>query len=185
MDQCGLEGRQILDPLMRRVALTILLLTIVLPARAVSPDAVPLSTESCVPVTEANLAVLGSVWRSISGFVQVCKVRASDGSVPLTVTIVRIDKAGQAKLFATHSNLEIPDPVISDTNGQLVGTLPEGFPVDPPGRLRVTFADWRSGFPWRIDLYEAGQSAVSPHPLPPLQWDPLRHRFLSTNQNHS
>ena len=41
----------------------------------------------------------------------------------------------------------------------------------------MTFTDWRRGLPWRIDLFEAGVSALQPHALAPLRWDPARRAY--------
>ena len=44
--------------------------------------------------------------------------------------------------------------------------------------MRVTFTEWRDGFPQRIELYEAGESAVSPQRVPPMHWDAKANAYV-------
>lgn len=120
---------------------------------------------------------VGPEWPALAAYVQRCPVPGPDGRLALTVDIIRLDHAYAAHLFNEHPDWKVPNPILRNAAGQVLGTLPEGFPVDPPGALRVKFADWSSGLPRRIDLYEAGESAVSPHALAPLRWDQKADRY--------
>jgi hypothetical protein len=95
----------------------------------------------------------------------------------LSVAIVRIDRMQKERWFDTHHDPRIPLPVILDSASRVVGKLPEGFPADLPGALRVTFKDWRGGMPSRIDQYEAFETALPPHALAPQVWDNEMHQY--------
>ena len=137
-----------------------------------APYQVRLRPGMCHGMAPGRLASLGAGWRALGAYVQECPVRGPEGRVALTAVVVRIDRMYRAYYFNTRSMVDIPNPVLLDGTDRMVGTLPEGFPTDPPGKLRVTFKDWRGGVPWRIELYEAGESALSPHGLAPQVWAP-------------
>ena len=153
-----------------RPAAAFAIAALTLPAAA-SAYAVRLDVARCAPLALPDVATLGPEWPALAAYVQRCAVAGPDGRVALSVDIVRLDRAYAAHLFNNHPDWKVPNPILRDATGRPVGTLPEGFPVDPPGALRVRFADWIGGLPRRIDLYEAGESAVSPHALAPMQWD--------------
>ncbi len=155
---------------MRR--LTILVLAMLALPTAASAYSVRLDTARCTKLTPPQVIALGPDWSALAAYVQRCLVPGPDGRTALTVDVVRLDRAYAAHLFNAHPDQKVPDPVLRDMSGRVVGTLPEGFPVDPPGVLRVTFADWSGGRPLRIELFEAGRSAVSPERLPPMRWYP-------------
>jgi len=79
---------------------------------------------------------------------------------------------------------EPPRSLILDKHGGVIGTLPDSFPENPPGKLRVTFADWRNGWPYRIELYDSGISALPPGPLPPMLWDPQAGQYVNSRRQH-
>ncbi len=91
---------------------------------------------------------------------------------------MHLDRAYAAHLFNGRPDLTSPNPVLRDASGRVVGALPEGFPVDPPGMMRVTFTEWRDGFPQRIELYEAGESAVPPQRVSPMNWDAKANAYV-------
>lgn len=139
---------------------------------AAKPYSVRLSVRQCAPLAPQEIAKLGSAWATMSRFVERCSVPGPDRRVALTVDLIRLDKAYDVDYFATHqANLALPVPILRNAAGTAVGTLPEGFPIDPPGRLTVRFVKWRGVVPHKIELYQAGESAVSPHPVPPLLWN--------------
>ena len=142
-----------------------------LPATA-SAYSVRLDAARCSKLAAPEVVALGPDWSALAAYVQRCPVPGPDGRTALTVDVVRLDRAYAAHLFNDHPDQRVPEPVLRDAMGRPVGTLPEGFPLDPPGALRVTFADWSGGRPLRIELFEAGRSAVSPEQLPPMHWDP-------------
>ena len=159
-----------------RWAIACMLVVLAGPALA-SAYEVRLDAAACRPLAAPLAASLGPDWSALAAYVQSCPVAGPDGRTALSVDIVRLDQAYAAHRFNRNPGQHVPDPVIRDTTGQPIGTLPEGFPVDPPGKLRVTFADWDGGRPRRIELYEAGQSAVSPERLPPMHWDVRIHAY--------
>ncbi len=161
---------------MGRLPIACVLAALSLPVGA-SAYSVRLDAGRCVALPDSGIAALGPDWTALAAYVQRCSVPAPDGRPALSVDIVRLDRAYAAHLFNAHPDQKVPDPVLRDVSGHAIGTLPEGFPVDPPGALRVTFTDWSGGMPRRIELYEAGRSAVSPTRLPPLRWDPKANAF--------
>lgn len=135
-----------------------------------APYEVKLDARQCKALPDAAIAKLWPAWSALAAFVQRCPVAGPDGRLILTVDVIRFDHAAFVHAFDGHQDLRVPVPMLRDAAGQAVGSLPEGFPVDPPGKLRVTFADWRDGMPRTIRLYEAGVSALQPHAVPPLLW---------------
>lgn len=133
--------------------------------------AVQLDAARCIPLDPSTVTQLGPDWQPVARYVQRCPVAGPDGRPALSVDIVRVDHAYADGVFDAQPSLAVPTPVLHDPSGRAVGGLPEAFPADPPGALRVTFADWHGGLPRRIDLFEAGASTLPPHALPPLRWD--------------
>ncbi len=144
---------------------------------AAAPYAVQLDPARCVAISPGKLAALGPDWSALGTFAQRCPVPGSDGRVALEVDIIRIDRANRVGFFATRPDMAVPMPVLRDPSGAVVGSLPDGFPIDPPGKLRVRFTNWRSGRPLVVQLYQAGESAIAPHPLSPLRWDARAGRY--------
>jgi hypothetical protein len=62
----------------------------------------------------------------------------------------------------------MPAPLLFTPGGRLVGELPSNFPSDPPADLRVDFADWKRGLPFRIDLCVSSPGASGGQWLKPL-----------------
>ena len=143
-----------------------------------SEYAVRLDAGRCVPLAQPELAALGSAWAAFAPFAQRCPVPDPDGRAVLSVYIVRLDQAYAAHLFNGRPELTSPNPELRDAAGRVVGVLPEGFPVDPPGRMRVTFTDWQGGLPRRIELYEARADGASPQSVPPMHWDPEASSYV-------
>lgn len=140
-------------------------------AVAASPYAVTLDRRQCATPPPAVVAGLGPEWAPFASAVQRCAVRGPGGHVALTVDIVRLDRAAGADPMAGPQETPVPLPIMRDAAGRVVGTLPEQFPTDGPGRLKVRFVDWRDGVPDTVSLYQAGISALPPHRLPPQRRD--------------
>ena len=152
-----------------RWACAVLALAVTGPAQA-APYAVRLEARRCTPAA-SRAATLGPAWQALAAFIRDCPVRGPDGKLALVAVTLRIDLIDADPALRKLANLEIPDPLLLRPDGTWLGTLPEGFPTDPPGALRVTFRDWHGGLPRRIDLYEGGVSALSPHAIDPMRWD--------------
>ncbi|MGI4732281.1 MAG: hypothetical protein ACRYG8_18895 [Janthinobacterium lividum] len=140
-------------------------------AAAAAPYAVRLNTDRCAAIASDKLAGLGPEWPALGAFAQRCSIPGPDGRIALEVDIVRIDRANKVGFFDARANMRVPMPVIRDLAGKVLGSLPDGLPVDPPGRLLVRFTEWHGGRPLTIRLYQAGESAIGPHALAPLRWD--------------
>ena len=161
-----------------RILFSMLLLSLAA-AHAATYDRIALKVENCQAVAASFIATLPEEWHDVASYVQRCPVHAPDGKIALTVLVVRLDIAMfRDNLFATERSLSIPDPIILDVQDRTIGTIGDGFPIDPPDKPEITFTDWQAGFPQRVDLYQAGESAVAPHPMPSLFWDDHRHRYL-------
>ena len=161
---------------MRPIRLLTLAAAVLLAAAA--PYSVRLDVASCSALPPGRVAELGPDWSALVPYVQRCPVSGPDGHLALSVDIVRLDRAAlAADFFTAHPDQPVPLPLLRDAAGTVVGSLPEGFPIDPPGILKVRFADWRRGVPQRIDLYQAGESALPPHPVPPLRWNGAARRY--------
>lgn len=132
---------------------------------------VRLDSRQCAAMPARDVAALGPGWATLAPYVQRCRVRGPNGRVAVLVDIVRLDRALEGDFFKAHAYGDVPAPVLRDAAGRVVGHLPEGFPVQPPGELKVRFTRWRGAMPQEIMLYEAGESALAPHALPSLRWD--------------
>lgn len=141
------------------------------------PYAAKLEAQSCRAAEPALVETLGAEWHDVSAYVEACPVPGPDGKIALAVAVVRIDRMLKARWFDAHANPHIPLPVMLGNDGRIIGTLPEGFPADLPGALRVTFEDWRGATPWRIDQYEGFETALPPHALAAQVWDPNKHLY--------
>lgn len=168
---------------MRRALNLLSLLALMIVTGGAAPYVFTPGLNACAPAGDADLAVLGSEWQVIHRFVEICRIRAPDGKIPIEVAIVRLDRMFAIDLFRIARNLQVPNPVLLDTGKHVVATLVEGFPIDPPGRLSIAFADWRSGFPWRVDMREDAQAAVVSHHTWPLWWDPAEHRYVDRDKH--
>ena len=80
----------------------------------------------------------------------------------------------------------MPKPLLFTPAGKVVGSLPYNFPDDPPFSLEVTFTEWKSGFPQRIELFLRDPTVSGDHALTPLAWDAAANRFLAkgSKRNH-
>lgn len=65
----------------------------------------------------------------------------------------------------------MPQPILRDTTGRVVGNLPSQFPIDLPSKLKTRFARWHGGLPQIILIYDAGWSALAPHWGEPIHLD--------------
>ena len=142
-----------------------------------APFSVRLDAGNCQALSRQQLAGLGPAWPDLAGYAQRCPVRGPDGRLALTVNIIRLDRAFAADHFRGRTMDAVPKPVLRDAAGTRIGELPEGFPVDPPGMLQVRFTKWGHGMPHEIRLFQAGESALAPHALPSLRWDPATRRY--------
>ena len=97
----------------------------------------------CAPLAGPELEAQGPAWKAFASYAQRCPVAGPDGRPVLNVDIVRLDRAYAAHLFNARPDLTSPNPVLREA----------------------------SGFHRRIELYEAGESAVSPQLVPPMHWD--------------
>ena len=79
----------------------------------------------------------------------------------------------------------MPNPLLLSPSGEARGSLPYNFPDDPPATLRVTFAEWRSDFPHRIDLYLSDPRASGNRALPALHWSSKEKKFASDQDGDS
>jgi len=71
-----------------------------------------------------------------------------------------------------------PKPLLLMPDGIRCGELPYSFPDDPPAEIQVRFLDWRSGFPWRIDIAVKDPTASGDRRLRKT-WDARRKFYLN------
>ena len=142
-----------------------------------APYAVQLDARRCHPLAPRQIAELGPAWVALARFAQRCPVHGPNGRLALSVDTIRLDRAHAVDYFATHTVESVPTPILRDAAGTPIGEFLENFPEDPPGRMLIHFADWRRGFPHEIRLYQAGESALAPHPEPSMRWNPRVRRY--------
>ncbi len=143
---------------------------------------VPLKIGNCHQVISSDPVIPArQIWQqtTFQNYIELCPIKMNEQSpVVLSVLIIRIDKMYQDGRFEHREIIDIPNPLLLNTNSNRIGELPEGFPEDPPGKLGVTFNNWKNGFPTEIKLFELGQSAIDPGPLPSLYWSESQHKFI-------
>ena len=144
---------------------------LLLAATGAPPYSVRLDVRQCAPMPARDVAALGAEGVTLARYVERCRVPGPDGRDAMQVDIVRIDRATDDGFFKHRAADAVPLPILRLPSGRIVGRLPEGFPVDPPGELKVRFLHWQGAMPREIALYEAGESALAPHALPLLRWD--------------
>ncbi|QYE32978.1 hypothetical protein KZX46_02165 (plasmid) [Polymorphobacter sp. PAMC 29334] len=145
---------------------------------AAAPYSVALDIRQCTGLPPAVARALGPNWIPLAAFAERCSVPGPAGRKAVTVDIVRLDRPAAVQILTADPEKRIPLPIVRDASGQAVGTLPQQFPVEGPGRLKVRFSHWDSGVPQKIMLFEAGESALPPHSLP------SQHRDARTGRYH-
>ena len=164
----------------RRTLFGLTIVLVAIPALG-HDDAVVLSVKDAIPAPSDVGDRYGPEWSGPLGpYVQLCLVKApKTGKTALTVLIVRLDLATKDGLLDEYPNLTVPNPLILNLKGHKIGELPEGFPVDPPGKLIVTFRGWHENFPTVVTFYQQGTSAIGPHALRMhLVYDEKERRFV-------
>jgi len=101
-------------------------------ARSEAPAKVSLRADQCRAALDEVIASLDHSWRHLRPFVQACPVRAPNGSMALSVLTIRVDRIIATAAVQRWSEGEPPEPLIIDSQGRVVGQLPEPFPENPP-----------------------------------------------------
>jgi len=133
---------------------------------------VKLDAKNCFRALPSLISGLNELWQqpNFAQYIQVCPIiRTPTSPIALTVLILRLDQM-YADNFPMPDTFKIPNPELLNNHGKWIGSLPEEFPTDGPGELQVTFTDWQNDFPHKIELFQAGKSALAPHPAPPMTW---------------
>jgi hypothetical protein len=147
---------------------------------ACEPGRLALKPESCTTLSNQQKLWLTQEWTQFSRYVRACAVKESTEKT--AVVLISIDVAGYYKdqPGTDAPQVKFPRPILFSPTGKVLGTLPYNFPDDPPTELRVTFSDWRRGFPMRIEMFLKDPAAGGDRNLRPLVWNPRREEFLQT-----
>jgi hypothetical protein len=163
----------------------LLIAATIVAARSARPETiteVELRAEQCRDAPDSIIERREEPWRHLRRFAQLCPVRAPGGPLILSVLTIRVDRIIATAAVKQWEEDEPPRSLALDGRGHVLGTLSDSFPENPPGKLRVTFADCRDGWPHRIELYGAGVSALQPGPLPPMLWDPQGEQYVASRR---
>jgi len=150
-------------------------------AATTEPRPRPLSPSTCTPIGSGERAWLGAEWQPFLSSVDACPVRDERGGTALLIVTVSAQRY-YAPLPDGTITKALPKPLLVKPGGRVVGALPYSFPDDPPFELEVSFADWRDGFPWRVELFVRDPTVSGDHGLEPLRWDPTAQRFTGANE---
>jgi hypothetical protein len=136
-----------------------------------------LKPESCTTVSDQQKLWLTQEWSQFSRYVRACPVKESTEKT--AIVLVSIDAAGYYKDQAGTDapQVRFPRPILFSPTGKVLGRLPYNFPDDPPTELRVTFSDWRGGFPMRVDMFIKDPAAGGDRNLRPLVWNRQREEY--------
>ena len=184
---------------MRLAAVVMCGLMLGAPASADTARRVRVQLDNCRPAPASVIDALEASWLPWRQFIQLCPVRAPNGHRVLSVLTVRIDLFQAAYgVFAdspasssdeptagapagTARSRPAPTPIprssILDPRGRVIGELPSVFPGGFPGETRLFFADWRSGFPRRVEMREINAAAHGSFDQPPLVWSDKTQRY--------
>ena len=142
-----------------------------------APPTGKLDAASCRPSRADETQRLPDAWRRFLAHVKVCEIADGAAATPLRLVTISAEDY-YAALPAGAETVEFPKPILFDSDQRAVGTLPYGFPDDPPFALDVTFVDWKDGWPSRIDLFLHDPTVSGDHALSPLVWDSTTRHFL-------
>lgn len=136
------------------------------------------SASQCVP-RSTGAAGLPAAWQAYAPFIDTCTLIAPNGTSALTLVSVSA-KRYYANRAPGAEAVELPRALIVGATGRVTGELPFAYPDDPPRALELSFADWRGGRPWRIDMLVRDPTVSGDHSLPPLLWDPIASQYVAS-----
>jgi hypothetical protein len=137
-----------------------------------------LDAAACRQARVGETRRLPATWSAFLAHVKICEVADGGGKTPLTIATISATDY-YASLPDGTRTVDLPKPILFNTAGENVGTLPFTFPDDPPFSLDVIFGRWASGWPERIDLFLHDPTVSGDRPLDPLVWNAAARRFVS------
>jgi hypothetical protein len=148
------------------------------PARAAAHLTGELDLTSCRSLGSDARAKLDSDWEPWVEFVQLCPILSPQGRNILSVMTVRFDlfeaKYGWDGEFLGKT---LPKTRLVDERGLTIGTCYSTVPGGFPGEDKMTFSDWRGGFPYRVNVLHIDAAALGTYRDPPLIWNPHKRRY--------
>jgi hypothetical protein len=135
-----------------------------------------LNETTCRPATQAETRVLAAEWSPFLSYTDACEVKDGRGKTVLVLLAVSAPRYYE-RLPSGAETVSMPKPVLFTAGGENVGALPLNFPDDPPFALQVTFANWKDGWPLRIEMFVKDPTVTGDHSLEPLVWDEALRRF--------
>jgi hypothetical protein len=142
-------------------------------------DLVRLDPKRCVAIETEKRQWLTPEWQRFLDFVNVCPVRQDSARPQLFIVTIRVLDF-DATLPENAPAPKYPLPLIVLPDGTRVGSLPYPFPDDPPRTLRVSFRNWRDGFPSEIMLYLDDPTVTGSRSMPALKWNAARKQYSSS-----
>jgi hypothetical protein len=147
-------------------------------ASAADGAVVVLAQRSCKPPTAAQQAWLDDAWKPFAAFIRFCPVARASSRPVLLLASVWADPYYDSQPSGAQT-VVMPAPLLFSPEGRRVGELPSNFPSDPPAELRVEFADWKQGYPLRIDLCVSSPTASGDQWLKPLRYQADAGRYAA------
>jgi hypothetical protein len=137
---------------------------------------VRLDAATCQPVNPTQKAWVGPDYAGFEPYAIACPVRNQTAVVlyVLSLDAYQLEKrlpSGAPAARLPKARLVLPD-------GTDVGALPFAFPFDPPVSLEVTFTEWKSTFPRRIELAVDDPAVDGHRALPTLNWNEQLRKYL-------
>jgi hypothetical protein len=136
------------------------------------------------PLTATQRKWLPAEWEPFLAYTRVFSIQNSKRKGVVLLVSPNAPRYYRAQAGKSVAQVQLPHALLFTSEGEAIGSLPSAFPEDPPAELRVTFTDWKAGFPQRIELFETDPRASGNRALPELVWDASRKTFVKSQEGH-
>jgi hypothetical protein len=128
-----------------------------------------LGMESCHSPSNAEKKLFPVDWKSYENVFQICSLKRH-GKTVLHILNIDYQSLYSQQKGAVASALETK-PLMIDTKGKKIGSLPESLLINGPAYLELVFWSWENGFPRRIIPLRHNSAVSGDSTLPELYWD--------------
>ncbi|WP_129124919.1 hypothetical protein [Geomonas oryzae] len=135
-----------------------------------------LNPGNCTPIDPQLAKKLPPSWHKYLAFTKICSLKKEKSSKAV-VSIISIWTEDYLRTKRTKVWEDFPYSIIVDDRMNVLGTLPEIFPVEAPAEPAVYFGKWKSEVPTeiRVDVYDP--TVVGDHYYSPLIWNEKQKRY--------
>jgi hypothetical protein len=113
-----------------------------------------LDPQKCTKADARIMSQLPSDWQKYNGFVKICSLKKDNTNSNISVISIWVDEYFEARFPppAPHQWEEFPIPVIVNGDLQIVGTLPEIYPIDDITSPIIYYGRWQGEIPTEIRI---------------------------------